>query len=182
MCYLLCYWQINLFPPNIYSDKASSQADELRMIHQQSGGPPIENPYGENVSSDKAPETISRAVASLPPEQMYEFMKQMKLCIQNNMNEARTMLLNNPQLAYALLQAQVVMRIVEPKVAMALLHRRPDQIPPIMPSGAGQMNPLQQTVSGRESWINDFDGFVNNVLFVVSFYARISLIFECMHD
>jgi len=57
------------------------------------------------------------------------------------------MLLNNPQLAYALLQAQVVMKIVEPKVAMALLHRRPDQIPPIMPSGAGQMNQLQQTVS-----------------------------------
>jgi cleavage stimulation factor subunit 2 len=115
-------------------DKASSQADELRMIHQQSGGPPVENPYGENVSPDKAPEAISRAVASLPPEQMFELMKQMRLCIQNNMNETRTMLLNNPQLAYALLQAQVVMRIVEPQVAVALLHRKPEQIPPIMPS------------------------------------------------
>lgn len=122
-------------------DKASSQADELRMIHQQTGGPPIENPYGENVSADKAPEAISKAVASLPPEQMYELMKQMKLCIQNNMNEARTMLLNNPQLAYALLQAQVVMKIVEPQVAMALLHRKPDQIPPIMPSNTSPMPP-----------------------------------------
>ena len=37
-------------------DKASSQADELRMIHQQTGGPPVENPYGENISPDKAPE------------------------------------------------------------------------------------------------------------------------------
>lgn len=89
---------------NLRVDKASSQADELRMIHQQTGGPPAENPYGENVSSEKAPEAISRAVASLPPEQMFELMKQMKLCIQNNLNEARTMLLNNPQLAYALLQ------------------------------------------------------------------------------
>ncbi len=88
-------------------DKASSQADELRMIHQQSGGPPMESPYGDNVSPDKAPEAISRAVASLPPEQMFELMKQMKLCIQNNMNEARTMLLNNPQLAYALLQVNI---------------------------------------------------------------------------
>lgn len=128
-------------------DKASSQADELRMIHQQTGGPPVENPYGENVSADKAPEAISKAVASLPPEQMYELMKQMKLCIQNNMNEARTMLLNNPQLAYALLQAQVIMKIVEPQVAMALLHRKPEQIPPIMPAGSGGINPLQQTVS-----------------------------------
>ena len=114
-------------------DKASSQADELRMIHQQTGGPPIENPYGEHVSPDKAPEAISRAVASLPPEQMFELMKQMKACIQNNPNEARTMLLNNPQLAYALLQAQVVMRIVDPHQAQALLHRKPDQIAPIMP-------------------------------------------------
>ena len=55
------------------------------------------------------------------------------------------MLLNNPQLAYALLQAQVVMKIVEPQVAMALLHRKPDQIPPIMPSNTSPIQ-LQQNV------------------------------------
>lgn len=37
--------------------------------------------------------------------------------MQNNPTEARTMLLQNPQLAYALLQAQVVMRIVDPTTA-----------------------------------------------------------------
>ena len=42
----------------------------------------------------------------------------MQLCIQNNPNEARNMLLQNPQLAYALLQAQIVMKIVDPQVAM----------------------------------------------------------------
>lgn len=42
----------------------------------------------------------------------------LQLCIQNNPNEARNMLLQNPQLAYALLQAQVVMRIVDPQVAI----------------------------------------------------------------
>lgn len=57
-------------------------------------------------------------MSSLPPEQMFELMKQMKLCIQNNPNEARNMLLQNPQLAYALLQAQIVMKIVDPQVAM----------------------------------------------------------------
>lgn len=87
-----------------------------------------ESPYGPATEPGKAPEAISRAVASLPPEQMFELMKQMKvcainaalamrwvsrdignlqLCIQNNPNEARNMLLQNPQLAYALLQAQV---------------------------------------------------------------------------
>jgi len=81
------------------------------------------SPYGEEVNPEKAPETITNAVASLPPEQMFELMKQMKLCIQNNPDEARQMLLQNPQLAYALLQAQVIMKIVDPKVADAILHQ-----------------------------------------------------------
>jgi hypothetical protein len=45
-------------------------------------GPAVENPYGDAVDPDKAPEAISKAVASLPPEQMFELMKQMKLCCQ----------------------------------------------------------------------------------------------------
>jgi cleavage stimulation factor subunit 2 len=54
---------------------------------------------------------------------MFELMKQMKQCIEANPNEAKTLLSTNPQLAYALLQAQVVMRIVDPQVAMTLLNR-----------------------------------------------------------
>ncbi|CAL8069646.1 unnamed protein product [Calicophoron daubneyi] len=124
-------------------------------------GPPLESPYGEAVDPQAAPEAISRAVASLPPEQMYELMKQMKLCIQNNPNEARNMLLQNPQLAYALLQAQIVMKIVDPKVAIAMLNRSHDQIPPAMPdenesrqkpvvsAQAPQGNPLSGQMSGN---------------------------------
>lgn len=81
-------------------------------------GPQVENPYGDHCDPANAPEIISKTVASLPPEQMYELMKQMKECIQNNPNEARQMLLQNPQLAYALLQAQVVMRILDPSQAV----------------------------------------------------------------
>ena len=82
-------------------------------------------------------------MASLPPENMFELMKQMKQCIMNNPQEARSMLNQNPQLAYALLQAQVVMRsvnvfcatdkkmcnhvnfscrIVDPEIAVTMLH------------------------------------------------------------
>lgn len=57
-------------------------------------------------------------------------MKQMKQCIEANPNEAKTLLSTNPQLAYALLQAQVVMRIVDPKVAMALLNRTDKDVIP----------------------------------------------------
>lgn len=43
------------------------------------GAPTIESPYGDTVQPQEAPESISRAVASLPPEQMFELMKQMKV-------------------------------------------------------------------------------------------------------
>lgn len=39
------------------------------------------------------------------------------MCIRDNPEDARRMLLQNPQLAYALLQAQLVMKIIDPKVA-----------------------------------------------------------------
>ena len=87
---------------------------------------PIEPPvHGQPVPPENAPEAITKAVASLPPEQMFELMKQMKWCIQYNPNETRQLLLHNPQLAYALLQAQVVMKIVDLDTAQKLLHRTP---------------------------------------------------------
>lgn len=54
----------------------------LCIVALMMGMPSSENHYGEAVSAEKAPEAISTAVASLPPEQMYELMKQMKSCIQ----------------------------------------------------------------------------------------------------
>lgn len=40
---------------------------------------PEANPYGPTVAPEEAPEAITQAVASLPPEQMFELMKQMKV-------------------------------------------------------------------------------------------------------
>lgn len=63
-------------------------------------------------------------------------MKQMKQNVISNPSHTRRLLMENPQLAYALLQviietffvidsfqAQVVMRVVDPKVAYSMLHR-----------------------------------------------------------
>lgn len=87
-------------------DNACTEKSRMEMAALLQG-PQVENPYGDHCEADQAPEIITKTVASLPPEQMYELMKQMKSCITNNPNEARQMLVQNPQLAYALLQAQV---------------------------------------------------------------------------
>ncbi|KAK7799443.1 hypothetical protein U0070_007103 [Myodes glareolus] len=103
-------------------DNAASEKNKEELKSLGTGAPVIESPYGETINPEDAPESISKAVASLPPEQMFELMKQMKLCVQNSPQEARNMLLQNPQLAYALLQAQVVMRIVDPEIALGGMH------------------------------------------------------------
>ncbi|XP_075040746.1 cleavage stimulation factor subunit 2 isoform X4 [Mixophyes fleayi] len=122
-------------------DNAASEKNKEELKSLGTGAPVIESPYGDPVSPEDAPESISRAVASLPPEQMFELMKQMKLCVQNSPQEARNMLLQNPQLAYALLQAQVVMRIVDPEIAVGTMHV--NGAPPMM-----QPLPMQGGVTG----------------------------------
>ncbi|XP_026330226.1 cleavage stimulation factor subunit 2 tau variant isoform X2 [Hyposmocoma kahamanoa] len=114
-------------------DNACTEKSRMEMQALMQG-PQVENPYGDPVEPEKAPEAISKAVATLPPEQMFELMKQMKLCIQNNPDEARKMLLQNPQLAYALLQAQVIMRIVDPATAVTMLHPS-NPMPPVLQPG-----------------------------------------------
>jgi len=143
-------YEINGRPLRV--DSASTERSEINLpgvgvvgVTPGAGPVPEQSPYGDSVDPDKAPEAISKAVASLPPEQMFELMKQMKECIINNPQEARDMLLKNPQLAYALLQALVVMRIVEPEMALNMLHK---QAPKNLPIGAAQPQPSMAPVMG----------------------------------
>ncbi|XP_011872814.1 PREDICTED: cleavage stimulation factor subunit 2 isoform X2 [Vollenhovia emeryi] len=129
-------------------DNACTEKSRMEM-QSLLQGQNTENPYGEAVQSDKAPEAISKAVASLPPEQMFELMKQMKLCVQNNPHEARQMLLQNPQLAYALLQAQVVMRIVDPHTAVSMLHKA-NPIPSVLSPSEKPIPQVQPRI--EEPW------------------------------
>ena len=59
--------------------KSYSSPPFLSYTGLGTGAPIIESPYGDSVQPEEAPESISRAVASLPPEQMFELMKQMKV-------------------------------------------------------------------------------------------------------
>lgn len=122
-------------------DNACTEKSRMEMAALLQG-PQVDNPYGDPCDPSMAPEMVTKTVVSLPPEQMYELMKQMKTCFQNNPVEARQMLLQNPQMAYALLQAQVVMRIVDPATAVTFLHKA-NQMPPILTSDSMNIPPSQ---------------------------------------
>jgi cleavage stimulation factor subunit 2 len=89
---------------------------------------------------------------------MFELMQQMKQCIQNNPNESRQMLMQNPQLAYALLQALVVMRVVDPVAAVSMLQKGGGQADVIGmgPPAGGPMYSMPKPsfpVGGSEPWM-----------------------------
>merc|ERR1711981_694908 len=115
-----------------------------------------EGKYGDAVNPKEAPETISKVVASLAPEAMFELMKEMKACVQNNPHEARNMLLQNPQLAYALLQAQAGMRIVDPDIAMKMLHRQAP-VQPLLSTGGST-----RTLGGSERKLRQLESHINH--------------------
>lgn len=46
------------------------------------GMPTSESLYGNAISAEKAPDVINNIISTLPPEQLYELMKQMKDCVQ----------------------------------------------------------------------------------------------------
>lgn len=134
---------------NAANEKAK---EEIRAL-QPTTPNPFDSPYGAEVEPENAPEAIGKAVASLPPEQMFELAKQMKQCVLANPNEARNMLLQNPQLCYGLLHALVAMRSVDPNVAIKLLHRPAATVKPLLPTDstslvAAQQQQQQQALSG----------------------------------
>jgi cleavage stimulation factor subunit 2 len=55
-------------------------------------------------------------LAALSPTQLFELMSQIKLLIQQNPEQARQLLHQNPQLTYALLQAQLIMGMVDSSI------------------------------------------------------------------
>ncbi|KAL4083437.1 hypothetical protein QTP88_028753 [Uroleucon formosanum] len=103
-------------------DNACTKKSKLEIQSLMMGMNTSESHNGDAVNAEKAPEIINNVVSTLPSEQSYELMKQMKEFIQNNPVEARNMLLQNSQLGYALLQAQVIMKIMDPEIARTMLY------------------------------------------------------------
>lgn len=77
------------------------------------GAPPVdESPYGKEPEPGKAPEAIARVVAAIPPEQMFRLMQEMKQTVTSDPAQTRNLLMENPQLAYALLQARILNSVI----------------------------------------------------------------------
>ncbi|KAG6860714.1 hypothetical protein C0995_008299 [Termitomyces sp. Mi166 len=108
---------------------------------------------------------ISQTLATMQPSQLMEVLAQMKAFVITHPEQARTLLLAHPQLAYALFQALVLNKIVDSAILQRMLaattggtapppvtrapvppllqHPQPPQYPPMAPQ-AYPPPPLQQ--------------------------------------
>lgn len=66
-----------------------------------------------------AVEQVSGVVASMTPAQVYEIVASMKDMVDANPEQARALLISNPQLAYAVLESQVLLNMAPQLVAIA---------------------------------------------------------------
>ncbi|OUS42419.1 hypothetical protein BE221DRAFT_356 [Ostreococcus tauri] len=78
-----------------------------------------------------AMDLLTKRVADLTPTQLYEIMSQVKQMTESDPAQARTLLVNNPQLSLALFQAQLVLGMVKPPAGGATA-------PPMAPHLVGQ--------------------------------------------
>ena len=87
---------------------------------------------GSMTPTGAAMDLLTKRVADLTPTQMYEIMSQMKQMQQSDPTQARTLLIQNPQLSLALFQAQLVLGMVKPpsSAAPAPAARAPAAPPP----------------------------------------------------
>lgn len=95
-------------PPGIGGPSGSSGAQGINMNLLPPGQ---DLPPGE-----RATDTISKTLASIPPGKMEEVLVGMKQMVKDNPEGARAVFLQHPQLAYALFQGLLLMNAVDPSV------------------------------------------------------------------
>ncbi|GLU18221.1 hypothetical protein SLE2022_345330 [Rubroshorea leprosula] len=96
---------------------------------------------GKQITGDGLPANI----AGMSKNQLYDIMSQMKTLIEQNQQQARQILKQNPPLTKALFQAQIMLGMVQPPQVVADIQPPPSQHPQqsAQPPSQSQIQPAQ---------------------------------------
>ncbi|RZC61220.1 hypothetical protein C5167_022979 [Papaver somniferum] len=92
---------------------------------------------GKQLSGDG----FSSNLAGMSKNQLYEIMSQMKTLIEQNQQQARQILVENPALTKALFQAQIMLGMVKPPNVMPSIQQTMSQPPKQPVQSSQQLNP-----------------------------------------
>ncbi|KAL2631906.1 hypothetical protein R1flu_016592 [Riccia fluitans] len=87
------------------------------------------------------PDALTNHLAGMSKYQLYEIMSQMKIMIQQNQQQARQILVSNPQLTKALFQAQIMLGMVRPQQVVPAQQPQAQSAQPQQPAN---LMPQQQ--------------------------------------
>ncbi|KRX18715.1 Cleavage stimulation factor subunit 2 [Trichinella nelsoni] len=113
----LCNYEFHGRPLRVDAAVGDRSREEMQQLQITLAAPEEENPYGPEVDSEKCPEMIVHQVASLPPEQMDEFLIELKYGCEINKRRIVRLLKKNQQLAQALVYVMLRMNLIEPSEA-----------------------------------------------------------------
>lgn len=109
-------------------DTPASNDNPMQQHPMQHQAPPVAEPLVD------AQNLINNVMCSLQPEQLFELCKQLKTSLLVNPNETKQLLIQNPQLSYALLQALVMIKAIDAQTAISTLHKQLMQPAPLQPA------------------------------------------------
>ncbi|KAL5726129.1 hypothetical protein ACHQM5_009198 [Ranunculus cassubicifolius] len=99
-----------------------------------------------------ANDSFASNLAGMSKTQLYDIMSQMKVLIEQNQQQARNILIENPTLTRALFQAQIMLGMVKPPQTTPIIQQAPPPQPPQqavqpihLPSTQTQLFPPQVT-------------------------------------
>uniref|UniRef100_A0A6G1SHY0 Cleavage stimulation factor subunit 2 n=1 Tax=Aceria tosichella TaxID=561515 RepID=A0A6G1SHY0_9ACAR len=132
------------------NERARDEPDQSQQQQQQQQGQQQQQQtLGDNSQhqTQSVPEplvdpqtVINNVLCSLPPEHLFDICKQLKESLAINPNETRQLLVQNPQLSFAILQSLVMIKAIDANTAMNTLHKQ------LMQPAALQPAPLQQAM------------------------------------
>jgi cleavage stimulation factor subunit 2 len=100
------------------------------------------------MNSPSTPETVNSMLEGMSASQLYDIVAKMKGMIQANPEQAKQILMSNPPLTYALLQAEALLGMVNVQVIQKLLSSKPNiPVPMIQPGVTPALQPIPATPS-----------------------------------
>ncbi|KAI7893635.1 uncharacterized protein EV154DRAFT_501041 [Mucor mucedo] len=133
-------------PPQMVQPVQQIPMQQQQIQHQQIQQQiPVGKPPVTNMSSV---DEISKVLASMNSQDLFTLMSQMKQMSFERADFTRDFLTSNPQVAYALFQAMVMMNIVDPNIITRIMNTQP--VAPIVAPVIPVMQPMQPMQSIRQ--------------------------------
>ncbi|CAO3607688.1 unnamed protein product [Cunninghamella blakesleeana] len=125
-------------PVNQYPQQQQQQQQPPIQQHAPvNHPPPIQRPSPPTTSHDD----INKVLSTMSPQDLLTLMRQMKQLSIERPEYAREFLSSNPQVAYALFQAMVIMNLVDPNLISRLMSSLPQQQQKQQPPPQQQQQP-----------------------------------------